>query len=309
MSWRNMMRLHQIMVLTALAALAGCQPDFGQPLSLVTGTRILAVRGQPAEAAPGALVSFDVLAASPDGTIAAPPLSWALCDQPKPLTDNNVVADACLGALPPIGAPAPTTITLVPDDACRLFGPDTPPSTPGQPALRPRDPDATGGYYQPIRATWTGTVAFGLERLRCNLAGASLAIAEEFQMRYTSNQNPQLTPLVAADEGQPVALDALPAGRKITFTVGWTAASPESYPVLDPASQTLVDHREAMRVSWFATSGAFAEERTGRDETDPALTTSDDWTAPANPGPAHLWVVLRDSRGGVDFASYQLTVK
>lgn len=304
-----MMHVHQILSAIALLGLGGCQPDFGQPLSLVTATRILAVRGQPAEAAPGALVSFDVLTASPDGTVAAPPLSWALCDQPKPLTDNNVVSDACLGALTPIGPPAPTTITLVPADACRLFGPDTPPATPGEPALRPRDPDATGGYYQPIRASLNDTVAFGLERLRCNLAGASLAIAQEFQMRYTANQNPQLTPLIAADEGQPIALDALPAGRKITFTVGWTADSPETFPVLDPASQTLVDHREAMRVSWFASAGAFADERTGSDENDPALTTSDEWTAPAEPGPAHLWVVLRDSRGGVAFAGYELTVR
>jgi hypothetical protein len=237
------------------------------------------------------------------------PIDWALCDQPKPLTDNNVVGTTCLGDLPAIGPPAPTAITLLPSDACRVFGPDTPPSMPGQPPLRPRDPDVTGGYYQPIRATQDSVVAFGLERLHCNLAGASLPVAQEFEKRYTDNQNPELTPLAAQVNGQPAALDALPVGGRITFTVGWTAASPETFPVLDASSQALVDHRESMRVSWFASGGAFENERTGRDESDPALTTSNDWTAPTEPGPVHLWVVLRDSRGGVAFASYDLAVR
>ena len=38
-------------------------------------------------------------------------------------------------------------------------------------------------------------------------------------------------------------------------------------------------------------------------------TTSDNtWTAPADAGTVSLWVVLRDSRGGVAFAPYTATV-
>jgi hypothetical protein len=36
-------------------------------------------------------------------------------------------------------------------------------------------------------------------------------------------------------------------------------------------------------------------------------TTATSWRAPAA-GVVHLWVVLRDSRGGVDFAGYDLAV-
>ena len=76
----------------------------------------------------------------------------------------------------------------------------------------------------------------------------------------------------------------------------------------DADSQTLVDHREAMTVAWYANAGAFATERTGRGENDTTLFASNTWTAPATAGTAHLWVVLSDSRGGVDFLEVTLTV-
>jgi hypothetical protein len=288
---------------------AACKPDFGAALSLVSGAELLAVRGDPAEAAPGAMVAFTALVAAPDGTVAAPALDWTLCAEPKPADTNNVVADACLSASLPYAARAVATLSAaIPDDACQLYGPDLPPATAADPNPRPRDPDATGGYYQPLRVDLGAASSVELERVRCNLAGASMELATEFRMQYTANQNPALTPLTAAVNGQPVALDQLPAGAAVTFTAGWTADSAESYPVFDVLSQAIVDHRESLRVSWYAASGAFADERTGRDETDPALTTTNVWTAPAQPGVAHLWIVLRDSRGGLDFAAYDVTV-
>ena len=39
-----------------------------------------------------------------------------------------------------------------------------------------------------------------------------------------------------------------------------------------------------------------------------ALTADNVWVAPSAAGPVHLWLVLRDSRGGVDFAEYELDV-
>jgi len=60
-----------------------------------------------------------------------------------------------------------------------------------------------------------------------------------------------------------------------------------------------------MRVSWFATGGSFDVDHTGRLESEFAQTTSDDtWTAPKDPGPVFMWVVLRDDRGGVDWQEF-----
>jgi hypothetical protein len=52
-------------------------------------------------------------------------------------------------------------------------------------------------------------------------------------------------------------------------------------------------------VSWYATAGSLAEEHTGRAAGDPALDSSNSFVAG---GPAHLWVVLRDDRGGVGWS-------
>jgi hypothetical protein len=91
----------------------------------------------------------------------------------------------------------------------------------------------------------------------------------------------------------------------------WTADSAEPFPVFDPASRTLVDHREAIRVSWFVSAGALAEGRTGRAEAENGAETEtfadDVWTTP-DAGPAYLWVVIRDSRGGLAFAGHAVTI-
>ena len=300
--------LATIVVLTA--ALCGCKPDFGTPASLVTERRILAVRAEPPEVRATESATFTALVVSPDGTDASPPVDWSLCVTPKPLDENNVVSSACLsdGGVMPVASATPTTMATVPANACALFGPDPPPQMMGQPPLRPRDPDVTGGYYQPLRLVDGMVTGFALERVTCDLAQAGADLAVQYAMTYHANANPSLQPLTATAAGAPVALSALPGGAAIDFSVGWPDAAVESFPVFDVGSAALITHRESMRVSWFATAGSFEHEVTGRDEGDLATTTDNVWTAPSTPGPVHLWVVLRDSRGGVDFAAYDLTV-
>src|SRR4029077_6453717 len=118
----------------------------------------------------------------------------------------------------------------------------------------------------------------------------------------------QLTP---EGDSNPVPLNA---GQVVTLRVGWprcpTAATcgdgfcngeedvascaadctnpvgcggAESYVSYDLTTRTLVDRRESMRVSWFATDGSFADDRTGRDETDMGWTSDDVFTAPSSP--------------------------
>ena len=160
-----------------------------------------------------------------------------------------------------------------------------------------------------MRADLDGAPAIALARIRCALAGASFEVASEYAATYVDNRNPSLTSLAAFVDGAPVALDAIAAGSVVTLAVGWSDDSPESFPVLDPLSQTLVTHRESMTVSWLASDGVLAAANTGRAEDDAALFTTTTWTAPATAGVAHLFVALRDSRGGVDFASYDVTVR
>jgi hypothetical protein len=296
--------MRPILLLTLPAAALGCVPVVGDPVSLVTGQRLLAVRGDPPEVAPGATVSYRALVASPAGTVADPLLAWAFCAAPTPLTDNDPVSPACLGsAVLPIAGPAPTASAATPNDACSLFGPDPPPGS-----LRPHDPDATGGFYQPVRVELGALRAFYGERVPCPLPDAPTAASVALAQGYVDNRNPALLPLAASAGGKGIALDRIPAGSAVQLTTGWGAADAEMYLMYDPATAEVVTRREALSVSWFATGGAFAAEVTGSAEDDPATTTATTWTAPADPGVVHAWLVLRDSRGGVDFAAYDITV-
>jgi len=50
------------------------------------------------------------------------------------------------------------------------------------------------------------------------------------------------------------------------------------------------------------------DDRTGRDATDPATFTENDLTAPNAPGMYPVWVVLRDSRGGITWACFRIRI-
>jgi len=269
--------------------LAACEPSLDQRLAIVNEPRVLAVVSEPAEAKPGATASYSALLASPDGPIADAP-SFSFCIAPKPPTEDNAVSAACTSdpaALAPIGP--------IPADACMRFGPDVPPG-----GFRPRDPDPTGGYYQPILADAPGAdLAFGFTRITCNLANAPGDVAHDYQTMYVANENPTLDPL---------ALGEVDAGQAVTLTASWPDTAVETYLYYDQQAQALVTRREAMRVSWFASGGTLAVDASAVGESDDSRSVSTTWHAPATPGPAWLWLVLRDSRGGIATQTVAITV-
>jgi hypothetical protein len=285
--------------------LGACRPAFNEDAALVATARVLAVKSEPAEAKPQTTVSFAALIAVPPSFTEVTSPSWSFCTAPKPPTEDNVVSSACLGAasLLPLGEGS-TITALTPSDACTLFGPNAAAS-----GLRPRDPDATGGYFQPLRVDLKGAdPVFHLERVSCGLADASADIATEFGHEYVPNENPHLAPVSATSAGQSIEFDHISAGAQLELVARWSAADAQSYAYFDRTAQTVTTRRESMRVAWYVSAGKLDTESTGRAEDDPGLTSSNVWTAPDAPGSAKLWVVLRDSRGGVDFAAYDLTV-
>lgn len=262
------------------------------------------MRAEPAEAKPGATVSFSALVAiAPGGSAVLP--DWSFCLAPKPLTGDNIVADACLGPAAQLAIGEGVSLAAAtPSNGCSLFGPDTPAG-----GLRPRDPDSTGGYYQPLRLDLDARErTFTLVRISCNLASASAATAAAFAQAYVPNRNPQLLPLQASVGGAEVSLDALPIGARVALTASWPAMSAETFARYDSSSDTLDTKRESLTLSWYTSSGTLDREATGRAEDDTATFSENAWTAPETAGPSELWIVLRDSRGGVDFASYPLAV-
>ena len=305
---------------TALLATA-CKPGVGAPPSLVESPRLLAVRQTPPEVMPGAPTTFEALVADVGGTLPSA-IAWTLCSTPKSPSESNSVSQICV-TQPDGDAPRVEPVELVmPADACSLFGPDPPPVTP---PIRPRDPDLTGGYFVPVRASaampdGSTLLAFAFERIRCNLANAPGDVVRDYNMSYAPNQSPVLADVVLEPDAAATSLFTaalagaepvmVPAASRMTLRALWGAESAETYALYNPLTRKLATPREALGVSWFATDGAFEHDRTGRAGDELDTFTDDVWTAPAvaEPTVVHFWVVLRDERGGVDFASFELVV-
>lgn len=294
------------MKLAWVLVLASCQDALDQRLATVATPRMLAVASEPAEVAPGQTATLSALVAAPTGPLIPMP-TWALCAAPKPPTEDNAVADGCLAdAVVQLGT-SPTVNATIPTDACRTFGPDV-----VDPGFRPRDPDPTGGYYQPIRAEMRNLdPAFGFTRITCNLANAPGDVAQQYKTMYVANTNPTLLPLSL--DGMSLPTDGITptpvaADHDVTLVASWPPAASEAFLYYDPDAQTLITRREGMKVSWFATAGTLDVDASAVDESSPATSVTTTWHTPPA-GPAWLWLVLRDSRGGVAVATYAIVAR
>lgn len=285
-----------------LVLLLACRPDVDEHPSRLASPRILALRSEPAEVAPGEAVAYDALVVDGTGAPFGQPFTWSFCTDRKPLAELGPVSPRCFADDSSVLAP----IGLVPSDACRRFGPDVPPSNPNESPGRPTDPDETGGFYQPVRFQAGELVAIERTRLACGLGNISSDLLAQFRQRYQRNTNPRVEN-VLADEA-PLEGRFVRPGERVTLRPTWPPCSApkcegrEPYAVYDPQSGSIVDRVEAMLVSWFATGGTFAEDRTAND-------AENVWTAPAQAGPIRAFVVVRDDRGGSGWREVRFDVR
>ncbi|MET0344211.1 MAG: hypothetical protein ABW252_24560 [Polyangiales bacterium] len=339
---------------TLCAALAvSCVPDLDSDASRVSAPRVLAIRAEPAEAAPNQAVQYSALVADQSGERRDASLTWFYCTAQKPLAELGPVSPKCLrvdsGQLSTIGQ-GPMVQGTLPREACALFGPNPPPPVEDQPPGRPVDPDETGGYKLPVvlgaNAGAGDSVVLYDQRITCGLSGVPPQLSVEFATRYHRNQNPapsELRVLEPSGATRVVALGQpleVAAGAGVTLEAAWPACpasdtcgdgvcgpdetvqgcgqdcatqrgcdGQERFVALDRGTGTLVVRREAMRLAWYATRGGYDEERTGVADDAAAPASRNTWTAPSEPGPATLWVVLRDARGGVGFREQAVIVR
>jgi hypothetical protein len=312
-------------------ALAACTPTFSDDTAIVSGPRLLAVQADPPEAPTGKSFAMTALYVGPDGSESPSSIDWAICLLQNALGDPDPISPACFvetsSGLVPLGTGGSVS-GIVPSNACELFGPDSPPPQPGQPAARPTDPDTTGGFYLPVRVRSDGDQwSAALERIACQPSGLTQQVFTTFSNEYVPNQNPAIASLarVDADGGTTTIAAAGTSGAGLTVSrgeravlrVAWPAcpstpaacAGAETYVYVDPTSKQIATGRESIVASFYATAGSFDLDRVGRDGSDTTLTADDGWTAPGSTGPVHLWVVLRDARGGVGWATFVIAVE
>jgi hypothetical protein len=302
----------------AMGWLCSCVPDESDDEALVSEPRILAIRSEPAEAAPREKVTLSALYVGPDGVADSAPIDWAFCLQRKSLAELGPVAPQCLAQesdmLLPLGQGDQASGTL-PQDACRLFGPDRPPPMNDEPLGRPVDPDPFGGFYQPVRIYDTDEVRYTLfeQRISCALTGVTQAEFASWNRRYRRNQSPSIAALLdrSSDESLPAQSEQQPPfsvaqGQKLRLRASWAECSDgvacedgicgadetrascaadcatprgcegsEYYLYYDRAERNFVMRREGMRVAWYATRGHFDAPRTGRSEAEAESSHSD----------------------------------
>lgn len=334
-------------LLGALALLAsGCVPDFNDDLSQITEPLILALRSTPAEARESGATTLEALVAVPEGQT-VPRLAFGMCVARKPLTQLGPVNQTCLQpsaskeVLEPLGRGLSVEATL-PENACSLFGPLQPPPKAGEPGGRPVDPDVTGGFYQPFVARLGSSAAAGSIRIDCDPnAGRDESI--QYRRQYRINENPAIARVSTADDTELTEADdnSVRVGQRLALTASWDAcpatsscgdgyctanedqstcaedcttprgcSGAEHYVWYDPGQQRVEPRLEGITVAWYTSRGRFENEQTGLSEAEAgaATQTTNTWLAPSEAGPATVWLVIRDTRGGQSWKTFHFEV-
>jgi hypothetical protein len=287
----------------------GCVPTVDDDPSLALDGQILAVQFTPAEAEPEESSAATALVAGGSSD----EVEFDLCLARKALSDLGPVSPQCFdpesdeNSVVHLGNGEAVPFD-VPEDACRLFGPQRPTAEPGQPPGRAVDPDATGGYYQPVVARLDDTV-LGALRLDCGLPGASQAQVAEYNKTHAPNQNPAVESVeVRINDGKwrplPAAEEStlqIPRNASVTFRSKWSA--PERYLLLSPERE-LTKPTEQYLATFYSSVGRFTEHRSlfAKRSVDAA------WQAPENPDQVTFWIVVRDGRGGTGWTTFDVTV-
>ena len=274
-----------------LVWLAGCQNFSDPPVTFVSGLRVLGIKAEPPQIAPGASTTVAALAVDTDG--GTPAASWSQCLLP-PLPGATVNPSCVDGSaatdLQPIGDGL-TIPFVMPQVMAASLG----------------APDATGGVYLPLVASVDASPqAAGPQ------AASPQALMAVYRLRLAdaapANANPTIADVFSVDaSGAMSALDVtaptpVPSGGSLTLTVAFAPGSAQPYIAADGSMTT-----ETLTTSWFCTAGDLSVEKTSA--TQPQTVLSLDQNLPAAGAQIDLYAVARDERGGTDFAHRTLLLQ
>jgi hypothetical protein len=309
------------------AALFGCSSPPKVAASRIAEERVIGVQLKPAEGKPGETLKAKALIASTEGFVKKVTMEWAMCVRPRSPADPITVSPFCFDDamdMPKVlmpGAAGPAVIKLkskainarvkIPFDACQRVGPQVPLMTADGKKQRPPDADITGGYQIPVRTTLKNDdgedVTFVRVRLRCALASAPAASAREFEKRYVANENPSISAILVDGKEIPLDRSVVPKvkrGDAVPVEVKWHSGTQEKYVLLDPKTRNVVERTEGLEIAWYTDGGEFDFDRTtpekGRRSENTLLLDH------SRKKKTQVWVTLRDERGGVGFATFEV---
>ncbi|MBN1770464.1 MAG: hypothetical protein JXB32_04315 [Deltaproteobacteria bacterium] len=274
----------------ALLLVAGACSEDLPPQSLVDKFRVLGVRADLPEAAPGETVRVDALLADPLGEGRAVSYLWAACLL-GPAANPDDCMDPEAGGILGLGF--------------------TPEFSFVAPALPEGDPSAqvlvillacAGGTF--VLPTVDGGDPSGFPECE---GGDGATVYKRVTVRETDTPNHNPMFLDVAVDGtpfglEPVELPACAEGECGERTVTAAVAPDAVETFIEIAFGEPVEREEGVYVSWFATAGSFERIRSGVDNLEVG------WTPPAGPATVDLWFVLHDGRGGTDWRGARLVL-
>jgi hypothetical protein len=261
--------------------LGGCQSFPDPPVSFVAGLRVLGIKAEPPQLAPGDSTTVTTLAVDTNGgTLTA---SWSQCLLP-PLPGQAVNPSCADGSSPselqPVGDGLSIPFVMPQVTAAQLGA-----------------PDVTNGIYLPLVATIGADAQTLTAVYRVRLGDAA-----------PPNTNPTIAGLFSVDAaGVMTALDEtaptpVHSGEALTLTMTFTPDSAQTYTAVDGTVTT-----ETLTTSWFCTAGELSFEKTSA--TQPQTVLHLDQRLPAVGAQIDLYAVGRDERGGTDFAHRTLLLQ
>ncbi len=301
------------MLLTLASACSS--PQFTQEW-LVDRTRVLAVRAEPPEAAPGAMITLSALVVDPNGE---PEVAWVACTVPIDCPDYAAVqalagtdtstltaeelaawqADAAAAGFLAFGAGLSPTLLVSGGGP-----PDGPPDT-GPPDTGPPDTDVpdSGSADTGARPTTSElTIVLDVVPAGNSLADVTLGDAAATEIATKSvtvsdSEAPNANPVVAALRFDGESGATVSRGAVIPLEATLTDGSTESYVDADGETQT-----EKPTFGYYVSGGSLMQSSASADNPEVS------WTAPETTGTVNVWVVVRDGRGGMDWKAATVTV-
>jgi hypothetical protein len=320
------------LLVTAQGSLfCSCSGDL-PAVSFVEKLRVLAVRAEPPEVAPGDSAVLDALVVEPAARPSIDQVSylWLAC----PALQGVTIESPC-GIQSAISALPPNCKEVGSDHTCLLSTAATASVTPDSSLLGERGigtllltlvvSDGTSAIE-----CWRNVVENGglpTDPDHCVVSYKRLSVsafegqADGDEMHHR-NQNPGLVEFGMREER---------GGAEPASLLDGTATVAPSLPTAKSRRELVMTRAneaaelksdggyEILSVSWFTDRGILDGARsTFRSEEcptqldcpkgPPPATTTNDWVAPTDTGPARFWVVLRDDRGGVGWLAGMATI-
>jgi hypothetical protein len=264
-----------------LLFLGGCT-DF-EPSTLLKGFRVLGVRAEPPEVAPGESTTLEILWHHTDPSVPPPTFDWAFCMKPAVPGAGQAVNGECFEHetapfLIQLGQGTTKTVTM--------------------PQVTLRDlglPDSTFGFYLPIR-------------IRGVTADKTITTIYRLRLATTAtrNGNPSIVTVPPFFDSPVVDW---PVTQRVPMSVVVDETRTETYLRLvgDIRDMMFESVEEIPRVNWYASAGELTAGITGVDLPLTELVLNEKYAA--QPGQIiDVFAVLHDERGGTDWRHARLRV-